>query len=457
MVKSIISEIREKLFLKGSFVQNMGWTMSGNGIIILSQLIFSPILTRIYGPAAYGSFSLFNAIALNISSISCLQYDKAIILPKSEVVFKALMRLCIYSIVAVFLLVSVFVIAAPNLLTKGLGLPDTPFFLYGLPFFVLILSFLQLSQSWILRNSYFKAAAIYSTPILVGMRVFNIGYGLISKGAIIGISLGEFLGKFLSLIINVRVVLKRDFKNSYPFKVEKSKIVDALKVYKKFPLFDLPATWLNLFTGQLPLYFLGGFVGIGFLGFYGLASSLLEMPIRLLSYSMVSVLTVKVADLQKSEQEDRIASIIEKLFWTLLMLVTVPFVIVVLLGPSLFTWFFGTKWLVAGQLAAVLSMYACTRLIVEPFTGIYRVFHKQQRQLVIQIISLLAQAIILVFLVQSKTNPVHIIGWYAVAASILRVYLLLDVCKVVRMSISKSVIFCLILSLMQLFTVFQLV
>lgn len=457
MLKEAFGEIRNKIFVKGSFVQNMGWSMSGNVIVIASQLIFAPILTRVYGPEAYGSFALLNAVAINISSISALYYDKALILPKNDQDLISLLRLCAYCILGISAIALLVVIFIPRLLTKGLGLPNAPQFLYGLVFFIIVLSFLQVATSWILRNRYFKDAMIYNAPVTVGTRLFNLGYGVITKGGLIGLAFGEILGKTVVTILYYYYILKKDIVKLYPFSTTSSEIKKVAREYRKFPLYDMPANWLSILGVQLPLFFLGTYAGIKFLGFFGLASSLLELPVRLLGYSIMSAFTAKAAELHLNNETDRIGNLIRKLFWTLFVLCIVPFLLLVFTAPALFTFVFSAKWLMAGKIAAVMAMATFSNMVVDPFTGIFRITQQQNKVFILQLVGLIIKALLLIVLVKLQIDPLVILGWYAIVNGLINVGVLAQKCIIVKIPFPQMAVMLFSLLASQVITVFLVI
>lgn len=455
-LKSEIKKQKAALLTKGSFIQNMGWSMSGNVVVIASQLIFAPLLTRVYGPEAYGSFALLNATAINISSISTLYYDKALILPKNDNNLIALLRLCLYCIAAVSAIILCIVIFIPSLLTNGLGIPDTPQFLYGLVVFVVVLSLLQVATSWILRNRYFKDAMIYNAPVTVGTRLFNLGYGVLTKGGIIGLAIGEILGKVIVTFLYFRYILNKDFQRLYPFSTSTKDIKKIANEYRKFPLYDMPGNWLGIVGAQLPLFFLANYAGVTFLGFFGLASSLLELPVRLLGYSLAGVFTAKAAELQQGDQIDRIGGLIQKLFWSLFLLCIIPFGLLIYIGPDLFSFVFGAQWLMAGKIAAVLAMSTFSNMLVDPFAGIFRVTQQQHKTFFLQVGGLLIKAILLIVLVKLQVIPLIIIGWYAMANGVINVWGLAQKCLIAKIPIFQITLMLIALLASQLITVFLL-
>ncbi|MEO0403569.1 MAG: oligosaccharide flippase family protein, partial [Bacteroidota bacterium] len=92
MFKEVVKAVKS-LFVKGSFAQNVAF-MSGSSVWnMVIQMIFFPILTRIYPPESYGIFAIYNGIVVTLSQFMTLGYHRALVLPKKDSEFKALLRL----------------------------------------------------------------------------------------------------------------------------------------------------------------------------------------------------------------------------------------------------------------------------------------------------------------------------------------------------------------------------
>ena len=54
-------------------MQNVAFSLSGNAFVLGIGFVLTPIIARIYGPAAYGQFAIFTAVASLIQPISTFQ------------------------------------------------------------------------------------------------------------------------------------------------------------------------------------------------------------------------------------------------------------------------------------------------------------------------------------------------------------------------------------------------
>ncbi len=83
-------------FGKRPLVRSVMVVASGSAAAQAITMAFSPIITRLYGPEAYGSMGVFMSIAGVASTVAALSYPIAIVLPRSDVEALGLMRASMY-------------------------------------------------------------------------------------------------------------------------------------------------------------------------------------------------------------------------------------------------------------------------------------------------------------------------------------------------------------------------
>ena len=75
-----------------SIVQRSGKDFAGNVLKLFAgsalaqglYVLVAPVLARLYDPADFGLHSIFISIAGVLSTISCLRYENAIVLPEED-------------------------------------------------------------------------------------------------------------------------------------------------------------------------------------------------------------------------------------------------------------------------------------------------------------------------------------------------------------------------------------
>src|SRR5690625_1256817 len=82
-----------KKIFKKKFVRNVFIVASGAVGAQALSLLLSPIITRLYGPEAFGVLGTFTALTKIVIPIAALTYPVAIVLPKSDNNAKSIIKL----------------------------------------------------------------------------------------------------------------------------------------------------------------------------------------------------------------------------------------------------------------------------------------------------------------------------------------------------------------------------
>ncbi len=431
------------VFKKGSFAQNFAFTFSGNAIGILSQIIFAPILSRVYGPEAYGVFSLFNALATNLSLVATLRLEGAIILPKTDEEFERVVK----SIILIPGVFSGFVflatIFAKNAIETFFGIEQLGNLLYWLGPYVYLICFAQITANWVVRKKAFREALVFGTPIGVTTKIFNVFYGWLTHGASNGLVLTETIAHAVGIFVRFKYIIKINaafFLRPVSFTTVK----ETLSRYKQFPLYDLPGSWVNMFSAQLPIYMLSYSFGAGPVGQLGFAASLLDIPMRLLGNATSPVFLQKATQTYH-EQPQELTRITVELYSKLLYLGLLPFTVLTVFGDVIFIWIFGAKWEQAGLFTGFLGLFYLFRLISAPLSSLFIVANQQSKYFRFQIFLLFGRLVSLwvgLLVMKSINVGILLFGIFnTVAYLILSSWILIFVkAPVVRLSIRTLVL-----------------
>src|SRR5699024_10541627 len=134
---------RLKSIFQKSFIRNVLLLVTGTAGAQLITVLVSPIITRLYGPEAFGIMGTFSAIANIIIPIAALTYPVAIVLPKKDNEAKTLIKLSI-SISMVLSIISLFIIMLfHNQITNIFNLTSISNFLYLIPMVFIFAGFMQ--------------------------------------------------------------------------------------------------------------------------------------------------------------------------------------------------------------------------------------------------------------------------------------------------------------------------
>lgn len=373
-----------------SFISNVMVLMSGTILAQIMSFLASPFLTRIYTPDDFGLLALFTSTSAIITVIAAGKYEPTIMLPNEDE----------EAINIVFLINSINIIICLVLITISimfpytlLGLLPNQKILQWLPFIPIcaFLSVLSLSlQYWFNRRQRYKIlmiGTVLSAFITISCNII-LGLMRVHYGQILGLLFG-YTGYIIFLIL---YMVKNDWQILRQSSWEK--ILYYARIYKKYPLFSIPADLINGFANQLPIFLITKYFTSSQVGTYSLTQRVLNMPLVLISRSVTDVFKERSSRDYRNHGNCR--KIFVKTFISLILISLLPFGILYICGPWLFSFVFGEQWRDAGMVARFLSVMFIFRFIASPLGYVLYVAQKQKYDLIWQIILLCGSYIALV-------------------------------------------------------------
>jgi len=146
-------------FIKNKFIKNVIIVTSGTAGAQVFTMLFSPIITRLYGPEAFGVMGTFSAMINIIIPIAALSYPIAIVLPKETREAKGIIRLSLF--ITVILVIISFIILSffQKPIVNLFDLKEIQSFLFLIPLVVLFAGFMQVMEQWTIRTGQFSINA----------------------------------------------------------------------------------------------------------------------------------------------------------------------------------------------------------------------------------------------------------------------------------------------------------
>ncbi|TVQ86140.1 MAG: hypothetical protein EA393_12590 [Bacteroidetes bacterium] len=418
-LKEYIKDIRG-IRKKGSFAQNFAFVFTGNAFFIIIQFVAAPILSRIYTPEAYGLFGIFNAIITNVVMVSTLMYPNALILPTSNRKFMHMIHLILFLVFLTSFASLIFVIFLGEFTLRILNAEGMNFFIYLIPIGILVFGINQVTSQWIVRLKAFKENMQIGSTAFAFIKGMTILYGIATNGAVNGITLFAIAGKLLGSIVQFFLIIKQFFFEKWELPRFHNMREIALE-YLRFPKLVLPGNYLNLLSGQLPIYFLSFYFGSSVLGLFAFATSLLDMPMRLLGNAVSPVFYQKANELQNTKPSE-LPHVTYRLYNRLLFLGIIPFSFVTIFGDLIFNVIFGSQWTQAGLFAGYMSVYYLFRLISGPLTSIFNVLRKESLLFRFQLVLILTRFMALlvgVYVFKNEETTILLFGIFSSLAYIL--------------------------------------
>jgi O-antigen/teichoic acid export membrane protein len=352
--------------------------MTGTTIAQAIPIAISPILTRIYTPEDFGVFAIYMSIAAIISVIATGRYEMAIMLPEKDEDVNSLVKLILLTLSSVTLVVFLIVFFFNAQITSLFDNKEISNWLYFLPVSIFLVGIYQVFNYLLIREKNFKRLAKNkvivsttngSTQLLIGLSLQN--------------SFGLLFGNILGYIVSIFFILKSKVINQY-FKFKNLPIKNVAIKYKKFPKYDVSSVLVNVLANQLPILTLGKFFGLGVLGLYSLMYKVLMIPINLLSNTISDVFKQKA-----TKDYNRLGNCMDifiSTFKKLILIGIIPFSLLGVFAPDIFSFIFGEKWKIAGEFAQIMTPMLFLKFVINPLSYTFYIAQKQHLDLIGQVV-----------------------------------------------------------------------
>jgi O-antigen/teichoic acid export membrane protein len=322
-------------------------------------------------------------------------YDIAVMLPeKDEDAFDILALSAIISFfIAVIVLLGIWIFNMP--ITNYLGKPTISKWLYFIPVSLFLSGIYSAITYWLNRKRQYKSLAlnrVYQSSATAGI---NLGMGLTVSGPS-GLVVASIAGQSIATGA-LGWQLWKDEKPKIGLVTKEGMKMQA-KRYCKFPIYSLPANFINVTSNQIPILLLNNFFGTAIVGCFSLTQRVLGTPISLIGQSILGVFRERASS--DYNVHGNCKEIYVKTFKTLFLISLFPFLFFFLTAPWLFTFVFGKEWRIAGDFAQILSPLFLLRFTSSPLSYVFYIAEKQNYDL-------WGQILLLVFSVTSM-----IIGGY---------------------------------------------
>ena len=374
MVKRILSYIQQTEVIQSASVL-VGGTVVAQAIPIALQ----PFLRRYFEPADFGYYSIYISIIGILMVISSLRYEQAIVLPKADSDSVKLVNISLsISLIFSIILVAIALLFHTSIL-KILSLPqDRIYILFLIPLGTFLFSIFQVYNYWLIRKKKFKSISVnkFSRRAVEGVSQSTFAITKYSGGLVLGDVIGQLVNAVVSFYQSVKCGYRLQFVNPK----------DAgrlLREYAVFPKVNLLPALMSTICFMLPVVFINKYYSAEEAGYFDLSKLILSVPLALVASSFSSVVLNKTADCYRNKKP--FIGEIKPLIWIVLAMSLLEVLIIVLWSESLFTFVFGDKWLVSGEISKLLVFPYALNFITSSFTSLFVALNKITWQSVWQV------------------------------------------------------------------------
>lgn len=365
----------------------MAVVASGTAAAQVIGIAFSPIITRLYGPEAFGVLGTYMAILAILTPLAALSYPIAIVLPKNDSDAKGLVYLSLKLSIVTSGLVTIVLYFVNERFLNLMNIGDVGSYIWYLPLAMLLSVWLAVAAQWAVRKKQFSLKARVSVISALLQNGLSSGIGVFAPFGWVLIAvntLGQALNAYLYFL---------GFRKNKAFGEESNNKgitqKELAKIYGDFAYFRTPQIVLNAASQSMPVIMLTALFGPAAAGFYSLGRLVLTAPVGLLAQSVQTVFYPHFNDLILENRSG--ASLLIKSTVSLFTIGFIPFLVIMLWGPVVFDFVFGGNWKKAGELAQWLAIWLLFSLSARPAIAAIPVLNLQGAFLIFEIIAVIGR------------------------------------------------------------------
>lgn len=357
---------------KSSGVRNFTKLLSANVVAQVIGLVVYPILTRIYTPEDFGLLNLFLSIGGVLAILSTAEYYYAIVLPKEDKDAENVLGVGVLWLLATTVVVSLSVVFAQpiSVLFKS---PNLTSYYWMMPFYVFAIGAWNLLNYWYIRHKEYNPISRYqvSQNILSAGGKLGMGWGGVLHG---GMIYSVVVAPLISLVcswVSARKTLLPALR-----RISWRGLGEQAKVYRNFPCFVLPRSFVNMLAGQMPVLLLTPFFGGEAVGFLSLAILLGYTPIGTITRAIYQVMYQHT--MEQVHRQQPIGQIFRKFILSASAIIIPVFVGLWFVLPDLTAWLLGAEWHVSGEYIRWMLPWLYVSLLSCSINYLFDVFMKQK-------------------------------------------------------------------------------
>ncbi len=415
--------------LRSRLLRNIATVITGTAGAQAVTMAFMPVITRLYGPEAYGILGTFLSLSMTLVPVAALTYPIAIVLQRRDSEARALVRLSILLALGVAVLMSLVLLGFGERIAHALGIGVVAPYLLLLPWVMFCGALLEISQQWLFRQQRFRLTASMAALHSLLFNSLRSIAGLLNPSALVLVTTSALNQALHAALLGLGMFRRHaDAPRAAPETAPS--MVQMARRHRDFPLFRAPQVLINGFSQHLPTLVLAAFFGPVVAGFFALCKQALGMPTNLVGKSVGDVYYPRLS--AAIHAREPVTGLLLKGVGGLALVGLVPFSLVFCFGPPLFAWIFGPQWRVAGEFASYLALAEYTIFLSRPCVVAVPALSLQGQFLIFEVVStslrilallsgavLLGEALITVqaFAAASIAIYLSLVAWVLVASA----------------------------------------
>ena len=336
----------------------------------------TPIVSRLYGPPAYGALAVFTSILNMASILVTFRYEVAIPLPTEDEEARDLLVLAL-----AMALVAAGLVCAGLLGWLAFARPSQPnpllrHLVWTLPLGMLGAGGYQSFAYWATRKRLYRpisATRLNQSVAAVGSQILL--FRLPPQG--LGLILAAIVARAFGLRTLITAFWASSPKTPWP---SPARLVALLRKYWSISAYGIATAVATEIGDSLPSLLLARAFGLPAAGIYLMASRIFALPSQMVGAAVSQVFMGECSHRLREDPRtvhDYFHSVHRNLRW-----VGGGVLLLGALSPLFLPWVLGAKWHAAGMVAAILAPMAATDITVRPLYNITVIANRPRLQLV---------------------------------------------------------------------------
>jgi O-antigen/teichoic acid export membrane protein len=339
------------------FINSIGILLSGTLAAQLLNVLFIPVITRLYGPEELGELGYYLRIVLFFAALVTLRLELGFLnerhVDHRSLLLKFTLKWSlILSLLILFPLFFYYLFSSDDL--------PSVYMIVLIPAGVFLHALFNIGTHWELAEERFSSISLARFTNSFITNCLKVGAGWLKLGPL-GLIVAVIIGLATSSLIYLRKM---------PLKVMAStkKTSALLKKHRELYLYNLPHVLVDLFRDFALASLIIIFFSERDYGYFDHTFRVLKLPLTFLGAAVGQALFSRIAGMIAEKKQ--LQGFLLKTVLGLTLVAIIPFAAVYVYGPELFGFIFGVEWSAAGALGSTMTAWLFMNMIVSPLSYI---------------------------------------------------------------------------------------
>lgn len=377
-----------KNVLQGRNVKNFSSLASGTVAAQILMILSSPIITRLYSEEEFGLYSVYASIVVILGVVVSMRYELVIPLVPNQAELKTLLKLCFVICCTVgAILFGLFSIYSDQILAV-VDLPEERSLLLLSALGIYVTGIITILNFLCVSKQEYKVVArskVVHSLVHIATQIVASSFGAFA------LAVGQVSGKVCAML---SMLPKAVFLWNKPSEASSPTLLTVAHKYRRFPIFSTWAALFNAVGENLPFLLLAVLFSPAVAGAFALTHRVLSLPITVIS-SLIG--DIFYSQIKKNLDDGTLSISFDNTYSVLSLLITMPCLMFVVVGPDLFAFVFGESWRLSGQYAQFMAVQIYSNFVASPLATIMSALEKENEFFIFNVILIVSRLLVIFY------------------------------------------------------------